>query len=292
MMSRVRWAGCWIVIACAFVACGKKQSSNRNQSAGDPTERSAARDATLKPFVCPTRGEVEFCGQRFPLDERSVVCHNAAEVTDLEPLACLTNLVGLVLATLPASDVSPLAKLPRLERLTLMDMPVTDISPLAGLTTLKQVKLLHLRVTDLSPLAQLEHVTWLELEDMPVEDLSPVANLKAIEYLMLTSLPIRDLGPIADLPRVRSLMLVTMSFDRVKVGPLPDLRPLASMPLEELYLDGSTVRDLLPVAEIRSLKLLSVAMVTAPKGQLEELRRRRPDLTLDGTPAKEALTPP
>ncbi len=171
-------------------------------------------------------------------------------------------------------------------------MPVTDISPLARLTTLKQVTLVHLRVTDLSPLAHLEHVTWLELEDMPVKDLSPLANLKTIEYLSLTSLPIRDLGPIAGLPRVRSLMLVTMAMDRVQVGPLPDLRPLASMPLEELYLDGSAVTDLLPVADIQTLKTLRVAMVTAPKGQLEELRRRRPDLTLDGTPAKETLTPP
>ena len=314
MMFWLQRIGLPLVAACTLAACGKKESSGRNEPATRSAQPAAVHDAAPTPFVCPATGEVEFCGQRFRPDVGIVTCAQTPEATDLRPLGCLThldtltlhalpandleplakltNLRNLGLSKLPASDIAPLAKLTKLESLMLMDLPTTDLAPIAGLTNLQQLELDDLRVSDVHALTHLKELTWLKLEDMPVEDLSPLANLEKIQYLILTTVPMRDLAPLASLRHLHDLTLATMPFGRVKARPLLDLQPLASIPLEKLALYGLTVRDLLPVAEIRTLKTLRVDMLKVPTGQLEQLRQQRPDIEIDGTPSKEVVTPP
>lgn len=58
------------------------------------------------------------------------------EITDLRPLAGLTNLRGLILDSNQIIDLTPLAGLTNLKHLTLSGNPITDLRPLAGLTNL------------------------------------------------------------------------------------------------------------------------------------------------------------
>jgi CBS domain-containing protein len=63
------------------------------------------------------------------------------EITDLSPLAGLTNLEKLVLRFNPISDVTPLKGLTNLEMLDLSYNKISDLSPLKGLTNLKELDL-------------------------------------------------------------------------------------------------------------------------------------------------------
>ena len=58
------------------------------------------------------------------------------EVTDISPLASLTNLSRLDLTGNEISDLSPLASLTNLTKLTLTGNEISDLSPLSALTGL------------------------------------------------------------------------------------------------------------------------------------------------------------
>ena len=66
------------------------------------------------------------------------------QITDISPLAGLTNLTNFGLLNLgrnKISDLSPLAGLTNLERLNLSYNQISDLSPLKGLTNLKSLDL-------------------------------------------------------------------------------------------------------------------------------------------------------
>ena len=81
------------------------------------------------------------------------------QVTDIAPLAALTNLRMLNLNRTSVSDISPLASMTKMESLHLACTQVSDISPLVGM---KRMQVLHLektKVSDLTPLLGMKRVT-------------------------------------------------------------------------------------------------------------------------------------
>ncbi|WP_089718941.1 leucine-rich repeat domain-containing protein, partial [Candidatus Entotheonella palauensis] len=99
------------------------------------------------------------------------------KVTDLAPLATLTNLTSLDLGSTKVNDVSPLAALINLTSLDLGSTNVRDVSPLAALINLKSLDLGSTKVNDVSPLAALTNLTLLSLGFTNVSDVSPLAAL-------------------------------------------------------------------------------------------------------------------
>src|SRR4030042_188264 len=83
-------------------------------------------------------------------------------VTELAPLAGLTQLTTLDLAGTPVTELAPLAGLTQLTTLYLGWTPVTDLAPLAGLTQLMMLYLDGTPVTELAPLAGLTQLTTLD----------------------------------------------------------------------------------------------------------------------------------
>ena len=63
------------------------------------------------------------------------------QITDLEPLAELTDLETLGLGRNQITDLAPLAKLIKLKTLWLPDNKISDLTPLAKLTKLKMLYL-------------------------------------------------------------------------------------------------------------------------------------------------------
>lgn len=70
-------------------------------------------------------------------------------VTDITPLAHLTQLEALDLQNDGVEDITPLAHLTRLRWLRLKDNPVQDVSALSQLTRLERLDLSGTRVTEL-----------------------------------------------------------------------------------------------------------------------------------------------
>ncbi len=68
------------------------------------------------------------------------------------------------------SDLSPLAQLTNLTELYLSYNKISDLSPLARLTNLNFLFLESNQVKDLSPLSQLTHLTWLFVGGNPIEN--------------------------------------------------------------------------------------------------------------------------
>ena len=82
----------------------------------------------------------------------------------------LKGLQSLSLHHNQVSDLSPLAGMSELTMLDLYDIPVSDLTPLAGLTGLTWLDLGGTQVSDLSPLATLANLQQLYLTNTPASD--------------------------------------------------------------------------------------------------------------------------
>ncbi|MEQ9000490.1 MAG: leucine-rich repeat domain-containing protein [Coleofasciculus sp. B1-GNL1-01] len=111
-------------------------------------------------------------------------------ITDISPLAGLSNLTVLNLGRNSITDVSPLAELSNLTKLSLGSNSITDISPLAGLSNLTKLYLDSNSITDVSPLAGLSNLTELFLSSNSITDASPLAQLTNLRRLFLGDNPI------------------------------------------------------------------------------------------------------
>ena len=108
---------------------------------------------------------IEFCEKSYPLNTVRLSC-SSRSVTDLSPLANLTDLTELEISWTGLTDLSPLVGLTGLTAINLSDnSELTDLRPLAGLTGLTMLGLNSTGVTDLSPLSGLTELTSLFLRD-------------------------------------------------------------------------------------------------------------------------------
>ena len=96
--------------------------------------------------------------ERFSLDGSSDVDYT---VSDLSPLASLTNLEYLVIRWKGIRDIAPLSGLYNLTYLSLFNNNVSDITPLSELTNLENLYLTINNISDFRPLASLTNLTSL-----------------------------------------------------------------------------------------------------------------------------------
>ncbi|CAA9328784.1 internalin, putative, partial [uncultured Microcoleus sp.] len=73
--------------------------------------------------------------------------HNT-EISDIKPLASLTNLTSLTLFNTEISDIKPLASLTNLTSLSLHNNQISDLKPLASLTNLTSLSLHNNQISD------------------------------------------------------------------------------------------------------------------------------------------------
>ena len=106
------------------------------------------------------------------------------EISDLSPLAGLTNLIVLHLRDNQISDISPLANLTKLMRLYLQGNQISDITPLANLTKLTKLHLEWNQISDLKPLVDnigLSEGNKVDLRGNPLSDISTKVYIPQLE---------------------------------------------------------------------------------------------------------------
>ncbi|MCL1998444.1 MAG: leucine-rich repeat domain-containing protein [Turicibacter sp.] len=182
------------------------------------------------------------------------------EITDLTPLAGLTNLrfLDLSLGFGEISDISPLAELVNLEQLILRLHNIEDLTPLASLHNLRFLQLDHNAISDISPLAALTNLEFLDLSGNPeISDLTPLAELRNLTSLRIVDLPqITDLTAVADLQNLRRL---SVGIGRVDAAHPLDISAIAKLEnLRELDITGTQLSDISPLANLRNLTRLSL----------------------------------
>jgi len=206
---------------------------------------------------------------------------NPKELTDLSPLAYLTNLESVHIKNrhqpcLGITDISALANLSELKVLTLCEfhnlpticelgtnltyldltgaISLKDLSPFAKLRNLEYLKLHSCyRITDISPLEDLTNLTFLELFGCQFTDLSPIENLTSLTFLGLCGSKVSDIQPLASLRNLEKLNLGACKN-------LSDLSPLSNLVnLKDLGLWACReVTDIWPLATLQSLEILNL----------------------------------
>ena len=115
----------------------------------------------------------------------------------------LKKLRVLDLSSHDISDLSPLAQLTNLRELYLSYNQIRDLSPLAQLTNLNFLFLESNQIGDLSPLSQLTNLTWLFVGGNPINNKTcPVKPASICEFDANTDdeLLLEDIEVIAQLP--------------------------------------------------------------------------------------------
>ena len=101
-------------------------------------------------------------------------------ITDISPIAGLTNLRSLGLRLNNISDITAITGMTDMGHLILSDNNISDITPLAGMPDLHFVNLWNNNISDISPLAGLRNLDWLGLGGNPITDWSPVDHVERV----------------------------------------------------------------------------------------------------------------
>ncbi|MFN0215148.1 MAG: leucine-rich repeat domain-containing protein, partial [Saprospiraceae bacterium] len=108
----------------------------------------------------------------------------ANEIKNLPPtLPFLVLLKLLIFDNSKVSDLSPIASLTNLQQLYCSETQISDLSPIADLTNLQLLYCSSPKISDLSPIADLTNLQILDCSDTQVSDLSPIADLTNLQQL-------------------------------------------------------------------------------------------------------------
>ena len=127
--------------------------------------------------------------------EHLSLCIN--QISDITPLENLINLKSLDLGwNHNMSDIAPLAKLTQLEVTNLSGNSIVDISPLAELTNLVHLNLANNQIVDFDSLANLINLRELWINNNLGIDISPLEGLNLIDFYYDASCDIEPLQPL------------------------------------------------------------------------------------------------
>ena len=178
---------------------------------------------------------------------------NSNHISDLSPLANLTNLTALDLdGNFAFSDVSPLANLTNLRNLRLSNNFIKDISPLSALTNLRRLELDGNILSDISPLSALTNLTNLFLDTNTISDIAPLSGLTNLTWLSLDTNTISDIAPLSGLTNLTWLDLTGNTI--LDLSPLPGLTNL-----KRLYLSDNAISDVSELSGLTSIENLGLS---------------------------------
>ncbi len=181
------------------------------------------------------------------------------EISDLSPIAGLTNLVLIAMSrNHDISDFSPLKNLKNLEWITFVETQVSDISVFRELTNLRYIHARNHNISDLSPITNLTKLGYLNLSGGNISDLTPLTKLTNLTELYLADEKISDISPIAGLTG-----LIRLGLARNKISDISPLTRLTN--LERLDLRrNKLISDVSPLARLTNLKWLQLAENNIP----------------------------
>ena len=174
-------------------------------------------------------------------------------LSDVSPLAGLTNLTDLDLGSNQISNISVLSGLTNLTKLSVSWNQISNISVLSGLTNLTNLSLYHNQVSDITPLAGLTNLTSLILSWNQISNISVLFGLTNLTYLSLEHNQIPDATPLAG--------LINLTYLDLGSNQIPDATPLAGLTnLTDLDLRANQISDVTPLAGLTNLTDLDLGV--------------------------------
>jgi internalin A len=213
-------------------------------------------------------------GNSLLLSKKSLTLQHA-KISDLSPIATLSQLEVLKLDSNDIQDLSPLVTLTQLKTLTISNNPrITSIEPLAantqlesldvsyldlkylyGIESLSKLKELYARgnqIGDLTPFASpngFSQLNKLDLSRNRIEDIFLLKLLPTLEYLSLSDNDIADLNPLGKLTLLKELNLSRNLI--VNPSPISNLKFL-----EKLSLSNNQIRNAYSLVSLSTLNQL------------------------------------
>ena len=197
----------------------------------DPNLRAAIADALNMPHGTPitqedmrrltrlsvyNRGVQNLTGLEFATNLSILYIDGNPMITDLSPLAALTQLKLLGMFGIPGIDITPLSKLTNLENLDMAACSISDITPLSNLVNLASLNARYNFIVDIGPLANLTNLVKLRLNGNRITDVTPLQQLARLEFLEIQHNHIADHGPL------NALSLSHFIYDQAcEMPPLP-----------------------------------------------------------------------
>ena len=189
-------------------------------------------------------------------------------ITNLEPLAELSELRTLDCSGTKVSDINPIRNLNKIKELNISNTNITDISNLKYANVVQNFKADNTKIDDISvvnffkdlnnlsisntdvenitPLLRCINLTNLDISGSKVSDLSPLSNLLKLYDLDVSNTPVSDLSPLQN--------LVNLHFLNIEGTEVTDLSPLDGLTkLNEINFSNTKIADLKPLAELSHL---------------------------------------
>ena len=173
----------------------------------------------------------------------------AGDLLDYLDLPNITDLTGLEHATqlrildltwhTGVTDLDPIAQLTQLRELNIYRTNVIDLTPIAQLTQLSKLDISGTGVVDLTPIAQLTQLKELRIRNTGVTDLTPLSGLTQLSKLHMWGTPINDLTPLAQLTRLTEIRITV--YTTIAASDIRLLEASTPQPLTEATLNGSSV---------------------------------------------------
>ena len=176
--------------------------------------------------------------------EAQVLVLDGNGVSDLAPVANLTNLEQLDVSGNNLRNIPPLGNLTKLTTLLISLNPNLgdNIAGLETLTALDHLAMSSIGVRDISPLQRLTNLTRLTVNGNQITDISPLQRLTNLKYLNAGDNQIADISPLRDLINLDILLI-----ERNKIRDISPLQGLIE--LHHILLQGNQIRDLSSLEE-------------------------------------------
>lgn len=168
------------------------------------------------------------------------------DIKSLEGLEHLTNAQALFLARGSVTDLGPLAGLSELRDVHLEGNQVSDLSPLAGLDKLWLLDLADNPLEDLAPILAMPALSTLDISGTKV-DASQVVTMPTLRNLTIGGLPSTDYGFLAGMDKLGSLTIVDDRITSLKGIPMPPM-------VKVIYLAAPAVTSLAGVEAASDLQ--------------------------------------
>ena len=193
---------------------------------------------------------------------------NNENITNLNPLAELSELRSLNCSGTKVSDINPIRNLNKIKELDISNTKVTDISNLKYANVVQDFKADNTRINDISVVAFFKDLNNLSLANTDVNNITPVSRCVNLTTLNLSGTQITDLSPLVNLLKLYDLDiantpvtnvtplqgLVNLHFLNVEGTKIVDLSPLNGLDrLNEINFSNTQVSDLMPLDNMSRL---------------------------------------
>jgi serine/threonine protein kinase len=192
------------------------------------------------------------------------------QIQDIGPIANLQNLKNLNLSVNPVQDYTPIASLTNLESLTLEEMVngIDSLDFVSGLTNLQDLLLWNSGITNIEPIRNLDRLSYLRLSANNIEDISPISGKPNLECLYLQNNLITDISSLQNLPKLKTLSLA----DNL----ISDITPLLGFrSLTHLELQGNSIIDFSGIDQLTQLQYIDVSGNPGADSDIMDLLEQR-----------------